>query len=207
MAIDGFFTAIGSIAGVAIVFLYAVIWRRSTDRIKELDGSEGEEGTIWLGDLWNTDVKEGAEEFYSYVNLSIANLESPDRFLELFTNKGKIPELRKKIHSLASSYNGYFSCKALFSQSRNGHESLKNWTLKAICVLFGLASWAGVGFLVENTFLNSYSQIFWMSFAILLFLLVACVYDLARCYRKCYDTDSEIRQEKAKHSDALGKVF
>ena len=63
MAIDGFFTAIGSIAGSSHSIFVRCNWRRSTDRIKELDGSEGEEGTIWLGDLWNTDVKEGAEVF------------------------------------------------------------------------------------------------------------------------------------------------
>jgi hypothetical protein len=207
LAIDGFFTAVGGIAGVAIVFLYAVIWRKSTERIKELEGTEGQEGMIWLGDIWNTDIKEGAEEFYSYVTSGIANLESPDRFLEFFSNQQVMPTLRKKMHALATSYNEYSRCKALFSNSKTGHESIKNWTLKTIFVLFGVASWAGVGFLTESTFLISYTQVFWVSFGLLTILLIACVYNLSKYYKKSDEIDSAISREKSKHSDVLGKVL
>ena len=162
LAIDGFYTATITIAGAAIVFLYAVIWRRSTDRIKDLEESEGQEGTIWLGDIWTTDIKGDVEEFYYYLQSSIDELESTDKFLELFTHTGKTPTLRNKLQDLTKSYKGYSECRALFANSRNGHETIKNWTLKTVFALFAIAMWGAVGFLVENTFLSQYAQVFWV---------------------------------------------
>lgn len=207
MALDGFFTATITIAVAAIVFLYVVIWKKSTDRIKELEGVEGQEGTIWLGDIWTTDIKGDVEEFYYYLQSSINELTSPDKFLELFTNTGETPTLRKKIRALTKSYKRYSDCRALFASSRNGHETTKNWILKTIFALFAIAMWGAVGFLIENTFLSQFTQIFWTILVILIVLLIGFAYNLANWYAKCNRIDSAIKSERSKHSDILGKVL
>ena len=207
MALEGFYTAIITIAIAVIASLYETIWKKSTNRIKDLDGSEGHEGTLLLGDIWMTDIKREVEEFHSFIQENIAKSESTDKFVELFTDKEKISSLKKKLDGLTLLHKSYSECKNLFAKSRNEHEILKNWVLKMIIMCFAFSIWGAAGFLVENTFLISFYQIFWGIFIFLVILIISFSYYLVNCYQECEKIDSDIRREKTKHSDALGKVI
>lgn len=204
MALEGFYTAIAVVSLAINVFLYTVIWRKADDRIKALDGPEGQQASIWIGDIWTTDVKQGVQDFFSYVSTSIADLESEDKIGELFLDTDKRPVIRKKMDDLMGVYSGYTSVRNLLGQSRKNHETIKTWLLRTIISLFSIAAWAAVGFVVDSTFLNDYSTIYWVVLLPLLIVLAVFSLKVANLYTKCCNTDNQITKEKSKHSDVLG---
>jgi hypothetical protein len=209
LPLEGFYGAISLIAGSAIVFLYTAIWKKAEDRIKDLNGKEGQEAKIWLGDIWTTDIKQGVQDFYSYIQTSLAELESSEefKFEELFAHTGKTPVLRKKLQDLASLFRGYLDSRNLLRKSRQGHENMKKWILRTILSLFSIAVWGALGFLVDNTFLSDYTVIFWLSLVPLLLFLSAFSFKLAKTYSNCCRIDTRITNEKSKHPEALEVVL
>ena len=204
MGLEAFYGAIAVIAIGAIAFLYQVIWRKAEDRIKDLNGTEGQQGTIWLGDIWMTDIKQGVQEFFSYVDNNISKLESEDKFEELFAHTGKKPELRKKLTELTATYQKFLDCSSILSKLRKSLERSKIWTLRTIVMLLLLASLGPLGLLFENTFLSSYTFIYWLSFGLELVFLLIFSAMLAKSYSNCCNIDNKLTDEKSKHSDALG---
>lgn len=178
------------------------MWRKAEDRIKDLNGSEGQQGILWLGDIWLTNVKQGAQDFYSYVSESMNSLESEDKFEELFSDTTKKAVLNNKLSDLTNSYRKYSESDGLLGKSRKAHESIKTWTLRTILSLFLVAVWGALGFL--NMFSNNYIIIYWIGFAAFLILLLLFGAKLAGCYGISGKIDSQITDEKSKHADALG---
>jgi hypothetical protein len=131
-------------------------------------------------------------------------LESVDKIGELFFDNEKRPVLRNKIGDLSKAYQNYANSRNLLSQSRKSHELIKKWLLRTIVILFLVAAWAAVGFLVENTFLITYSMVHWLILVPILLILVLFSIKIQRCYSKCCSIDNQITDEKAKHTDALG---
>jgi hypothetical protein len=207
LGLEGFYGAIAVIVIGVIAFLYQVIWRKAEDRIKDLNGAEGQQGTIWLGDIWMTDIKQGVQDFYMYVDTNIAKLESEDKFVELFAHTGKKPELRKKLQELSASYQKFVDCSSLLSKLRKSHETTKIWTLRTIVMLIILAALGPLGLLVDNTFLASYNYIYWICFGLILFFILIFSAKLAKCYTRCCTIDNDLTDEKSKHSDALGVIL
>ena len=207
MPLEGFYTAVGVISGVAIAFLYQVIWKKAVDRIKDLNEGEGKAAKIWLGDSWTTDIKQGVQEFYSYVNTSLVELESGNegaKFGELFMHTGKSPVLKNKLNELTDMYHKFSENSKLITKSRESHEDSKKWTLRTILSLFLIAVWAAFGFLIENTFLSDYGVYYWLSLVPFLLILGIFAIKLSRNYDKCCRVDKSINIEKSKHPDALG---
>lgn len=178
------------------------MWRKAEDRIKDLNGSEGQQGILCLGDIWLTNVKQGVQDFYSYVSEIMVRLESEDKFEELFSDTTKKAVLNNKLSDLTNSYKKYSESEGLLGKSRKAHESIKTWTLRTILSLFLIAVWGAVGFL--SIFSGNYSIIYWIGFAALLTFLLLFGIKLAKCYDISSKIDSQITDEKSKHADALG---
>lgn len=209
LAVESFYGAISVIAGLVVPFLYTVIWRKAVDRIKELDGVEGQQATIWLGDIWTTDIKQGVQELFSFISSNIVEeLENDDdKFEVLFTHTGKAPVLKKKLQDLTTLYQGYSDNRDLLGKSRQRHETIKTWTLRTIVSLISISVWGAIGLLVTSTFLIDYSLIYWLSIIPLLIILAVFAFKLSISYTECCKIDSRITAEKSKHSDALGVVL
>lgn len=180
------------------------MWRKAEDRIKDLNCSEGQQGILWLGDIWMTNVKQGVQDFYSYVSESITGIESEDKFEELFSDTAKKTVLNNRLLDLTGSFKKYSESEGLLSKSRKAHESIKTWTLRTILSLFLIAVWGAIGFLFENVFSSNYTIVYWIGFAPFLVLLLTLGVKLARTYEICCKIDSQIMDEKSKHADALG---
>lgn len=209
LPLEGFYTAVGVIAGVAIAFLYQVIWKKAVDRIKDLSEREGKDAKIWLGDTWTKDIKQSVQEFYSYVNVSLGELESGNeelKFGELFSHTEKTPVLKKKLNVLTELYNGFSESGKLISKSRENHENIKKWTLRTIFSLFVIAVWGALGFLVDNSVASEYKIVYWVSIIPLLICLGLFSAKLAKVYTNCCNVDAKINAEKSKHPDALEVV-
>jgi hypothetical protein len=203
LALDGFHTATITIIGIAIVFLYMVLWRKAEDRIKDLNSVEGQQGLIWLGDIWMTNIKQGVQDFYAYVNTNIAEMESEDKLEELFSHTSKKPVLEKKLQDLTDSYQKFLESASLLGKSRESHELIKTWTLRTILSLFLIGVWGSVGFLIDVSS-NSYWIYYWIGIIPLLLLLSSFSIMVAKSYENCCSIDSRITAEKSKHADALG---
>jgi hypothetical protein len=207
LAIGDFYTQVIAIAAAAIVIL-SVLWKRCNDTIDKLENTTSQEGYLITSYIWSTDIMRAVERFFSFVQENIVDLESEDKFLELFSDEEKTTRLKSDLDALDKSYRTYLDVYNLYPNLLQEHEEQRKWIMRTVGVSFAFAFWGAAGLLfeVENEFLTSHQDIFWLVFAILLFLLATCVSYLAWHNRKCGKTERNIRKQKSKYSDIIKKV-
>lgn len=207
LAIGDFYTQVIVIVGVAVVIL-GVLWKRCNDTIDKLESTTSQEGYLITSYIWSTDIMRAVERFFSFVQDNIVELESKDKFIELFSDEEKTTRLKSDLDALDKSYRTYLEVYNLYPNLLQEHEEQKKWIMRTIGISFAFAIWGAAGclFELENEFLISHMDIFWSVFAILLFLLAVCVSYLAWHNRKCGKIERTIRKQKSKYSDIIKKV-
>lgn len=202
-----FYTEVVIIAIGAAAALGA-LWKNSNDIIDKLEGIESEEGFLIAAHIWATNIKASVEEFFAYVQKSISESESTDRYAELFGEKDKIDVLQEKIDRLDKSYKAYIDFRNLVPSLVHETEEAKKWIVRTFCLSFGFAIWGAVGFLIESqgqpTLFLTYG--YWAALLLLTFVSVWSLAGITKHMRKCGLIKSAIRREKSKYASVVGKV-
>lgn len=207
MAIMDFYTEIVIIAGMGVGVL-GVLWKTCNDKIDKVESSASEEGYLITSHIWTTSIKDSVEEFFFFIQKNTAESESKDKFAELFGDKDKIDVLKERLDRLNQSHKSYLDFNNLYPRLIHEIEESRKWLIRTICLCFGFAVWAAVGFLIEaqGSSLASYTSLFWCFLILLVFLTTFSLSGFVRHSRKCGMTESVIRREKSKYGTVIKKA-
>lgn len=203
-----FYTQVILIVLAAATLLYAMK-KKCSDAINKLENSLSQEGYIIQSHIWTNDIKDATEELVSFIQKNTAESESEDIYLELFSNKEMISLLKSRLNRLGMSYKAYVDFNNLFPDLIDEHEELKKWLIKTVVICFAFAGWGAVGFLIEagENLPVVYKNLFWFPFCLLLVLSAILIYKIVYHSRKCEIIKANIRAEKSKYRDIIGKVI
>jgi len=207
VALGDFYTQVVLIAVAAAGILYAMV-KRCAENIDKLENSLSQEGYIIQSHIWATNIKDAAEDLNSFIQKSISESESQDKYTELFSSKERINALKVRLDRLHSSYGAYLDFNNLFPDLIDEHEKSKKWLTRTIVICFAFAGWGATGFLMGHTLdLPQISEnVFWLAFCVLMVFLLTSIYRILDHSQKCESIKRKIRNEKSKYGDILEKV-